>query len=349
MRAETRETRVGRVGGTGIPGLASRMERLLSPPLWTGALLALGFFAVFALYARAFGLPFWHRMLEYELLHGAMVGYAAMIAGVALRGAERDLHDLRPVLRGGAAEQATRLTALLHLDRRVLVGAVLVGAVLGVLVALDPRAWEGDGAPAMGDPILAWVVAKLVLLFAIIVRSATLEIVVALRFSRIGRRETTSGLLELRPLAPFVRHGLRSTGMWMGLTLLVSLLFFQDYARELAPINVVATTGIALLLLLLPVIGVHRRLRELKRDEHERLREAIEAERELLLSGRPGEPPAGAERMPSLIAYQGLVDTASTWPFDLSTWVRFGLYIALGLGSWLGAAFVERGLDVFLR
>jgi hypothetical protein len=47
-----------------------------------------------------------------------------------------------------------------------------------------------------------------------------------------------------------------------------------------------------------------------------------------------------------LVAYEARVASISTWPFDLSTLVRFAaLYVALGLGSWLGAAVVERFVD----
>ena len=36
------------------------------------------------------------------------------------------------------------------------------------------------------------------------------------------------------------------------------------------------------------------------------------------------------------------------WPFDASALLRFGLYTAVGVGSWLGAALVERLLDTVL-
>jgi hypothetical protein len=66
----------------------------------------------------------------------------------------------------------------------------------------------------------------------------------------------------------------------------------------------------------------------------------------LLESGADGSTPAA--RMADIVAYEARVASIATWPFDLSTLVRFALYVALGLGSWLGAAMVERLVSVVL-
>jgi hypothetical protein len=36
------------------------------------------------------------------------------------------------------------------------------------------------------------------------------------------------------------------------------------------------------------------------------------------------------------------------WPFDAPSLARFSFYLLIGLGSWLGAAAVERLLDAAL-
>jgi hypothetical protein len=51
----------------------------------------------------------------------------------------------------------------------------------------------------------------------------------------------------------------------------------------------------------------------------------------------------------NLIAYRSLVNGVSEWPFDLSTLLRTGLIVALGVGSWLGGALVERLLGIVLQ
>ena len=37
--------------------------------------------------------------------------------------------------------------------------------------------------------------------------------------------------------------------------------------------------------------------------------------------------------------------SVSEWPFDAGSYGRVALYIVLGLGSWVGAALVERLLE----
>jgi hypothetical protein len=63
----------------------------------------------------------------------------------------------------------------------------------------------------------------------------------------------------------------------------------------------------------------------------------------LLESAAGGATPPG--HVADIVAYEARVASVPSWPFDLSTLVRFALYVALGLGSWLGAAVVERFVD----
>ena len=49
-----------------------------------------------------------------------------------------------------------------------------------------------------------------------------------------------------------------------------------------------------------------------------------------------------------LVAWRGLIESVREWPFDSPTLLRFGLYLAIPLGSWLGGAFVERLLGAAL-
>ena len=57
---------------------------------------------------------------------------------------------------------------------------------------------------------------------------------------------------------------------------------------------------------------------------------------------------AAAARLPALLALRDRVGAAREWPLDPSNWLRFGLYVAIGLGSWSGGALAERALDLAL-
>jgi hypothetical protein len=47
----------------------------------------------------------------------------------------------------------------------------------------------------------------------------------------------------------------------------------------------------------------------------------------------------------NLIAYYQLIDRTQEWPINAASLLRFFMYVLIGLGSWLGAALVERMLD----
>jgi hypothetical protein len=60
---------------------------------------------------------------------------------------------------------------------------------------------------------------------------------------------------------------------------------------------------------------------------------------------------SGADQKPTfaeITAYQNVIENIRNWPFDSSTLLKFTLYLLIPLGSWLGGALVERGLDFIL-
>ena len=59
----------------------------------------------------------------------------------------------------------------------------------------------------------------------------------------------------------------------------------------------------------------------------------------------------GSDHKPTvaeITAYQNVIENIRNWPFDSPTLIRFTLYLLIPLGSWLGGALVERGLDLIL-
>ena len=99
--------------------------------------------------------------------------------------------------------------------------------------------------------------------------------------------------------------------------------------------------------LLLPSRGARRRLRSAKREEIVRVHRAIRGDADALqasvIGGWRSEP-----SIADLLAYERFLQSISSWPFDQATWLRFGLVLALPLGSWLGGAVVERLLSSLL-
>jgi hypothetical protein len=94
---------------------------------------------------------------------------------------------------------------------------------------------------------------------------------------------------------------------------------------------------------MLPLRGIRRKIRVAKKQELDWCRQSLKAARNALKSGA-GETQSIAE----ILAYKSVIENIRNWPFDNPTLIRFTLYLLIPLGSWLGGAFVERGLDLFL-
>jgi hypothetical protein len=170
-------------------------------------------------------------------------------------------------------------------------------------------------------------------------RSIFEELRVALLFLRIGERIERVELFDLRPLEPFARRAVEGVLVWVIGASLTSILFAGGWASATLPQLVGTILLMGLVAFALPLLGVHRRIRAAKDEELERILPALRAEREALLADGPGA------RLAGLLALRAQVREVREWPVDLSTLVRLLLYLAIGLGSWVGAALVDLGLE----
>ena len=99
--------------------------------------------------------------------------------------------------------------------------------------------------------------------------------------------------------------------------------------------------------LLLPVGGIRARIRQEKRVRLASVRSVLRASDLAIREGRAELDEVA--RLPGLLALEARIEGVCEWPLDTGSLVRFGFYVVLGLGSWLGAASVERLLDYALR
>ena len=168
------------------------------------------------------------------------------------------------------------------------------------------------------------------------------------RNSKLAARIPSIDLLDLEPLGSFARLGLSNAlrVAWIAALFSPFSLDLRNYAFLLGAIAII-TIGSATTALVLPVRGIHRRIRQAKRDELARVNRAIHGDAGALAGSsiaERGEPASLAD----LIAYRGLVESVREWPFDASMVKRFGLYLLIPLGSWFGGALVERLIDTLL-
>jgi len=191
----------------------------------------------------------------------------------------------------------------------------------------------------LGVPLAGWMVARLghALLFD------------ALFVSRLAADLREIDLVDRQALAPFVQQGLRSSLLFL-LFIGIGLAGVAGQAAVMATamLSLIGVLSVAFAALALPVAGVRARIRDEKRLQLATLRSRINQDREAVLAGSPTAD-AATRRLPGLLALEARLEAVREWPFDVPSLLRFGLYLLLGLGSWLGAAGVERMLDAALR
>jgi hypothetical protein len=283
--------------------------------------------------------------LVIAVLTGFVVG-----AGIHVRRATlRDVEALAPLLDCSTQEHAGFTRSILHSDPRPTWLATLAGVLVGLLVITER---EGSLPFLLSNQYshhgYLWGLLANALLFAILGREAYETFKISRVFTRIEARIKTIDLLDLRPLVPFARRGLRSAFFWLAGSSIASLIFLGQGFQWATALVLAGTLTLGTLALLLPVRGVHRRIRAAKQAELTRVRDAIRGDRDLLLR-QPGDAASpAAPRLPALLAYESRIAEVNTWPFDTPTLARFGLLMAVAVGSWLGGAVVERALGLFL-
>lgn len=338
--------------------LARRLDRLFVAlpvsPIWVGLAVALLLFAISQavdawvlgpyewFWGAAEDEPVWQDEGSRILLFLSLfVGAALVFDRYERAGAQRDLRELRTLLSCSEEEFEALVGDLRRAEGPGARRLTAVGAALGALAS----AFTAAGAKREGllphDFITGLVYTALagaVVAWGIAVR---------LHQDRVIERALAFlpqiDLLAVERLVPFARRGLRrALGLAVGVSLLIPALFETARLAWVGPaVGVLALAwGLAAFGFVTPVLGLRRRIQAEKRAALLAVRENIRKEEQAL---RQGAAPGG--RLADWIAYQSQIESAREWPFDVSTLVRFALYLGIPLGSWMGGALVERLVD----
>lgn len=309
-----------------------------------GAQLA-SLFVAFGVGALA-GLPdlrqpwFWSELAGPNVVNALLIGYAPAALAWSRRSALAQLERLRPLLSDASfASFHAQLTGFPRLPL-ALVGGTFA-ALIVPFVVWDPNLRE---LFAEASPLArAWQLWVNALVGWLMARSILEEVRVALLFARIGDQLQRIDLFDLGSLEPFAHRAVEGVLVWVLAASLTSILFAGGWASATLPQLVGVILLSALVAFVLPLLGVRRRIRAAKRQELARIHAAARTERDGLLAGGPGA------RLPALLALRSQVAEVREWPVDLSTLMRLLLYLAIGLGSWVGAALVDLGIETLLR
>lgn len=283
---------------------------------------------------------FWTELAGPNVVNALLIGYAPAALAWSRRSALAQLERLRPLL--PETEFASFHAQLAGYPRALLalLGGLFALAIVP-LVTFDPqlRTLFAESTPLAR----AWVLWVNGLVGWLMARAILEEVRVALLFARVGDRLRGIDLFDLRPLEPFARRAVEGVLVWVIGASLTSILFVGGWASATLPQLVGAILLMALVAFSLPLLGVHRRLRAAKQEQLARIHAEARRERDALLAGAAGE------RLPALLALRSQVAEVREWPVDLSTLARLLLYLGIGLGSWVGAALVDVGIEALLH
>jgi hypothetical protein len=257
----------------------------------------------------------------------------------------RTISGLASLLRLSQTEEvevARQACAPPGIPARVAVSSGIVICVLlsgiaspGFSLLLDERYWKAE---------TAWHWATLFPIGVLAGWLAAASLRAAAVLSNLARARLEPELLDPRPLAPFVRQGLHTALLWLGLVAVASFLLLDERFGLVLLLLLVLASVMSALALLASLRGVRDRVRERKLEELGWVRARLADEREQL--GRAGEAAdRAASRIPGLLAWESRIGDVSEWPLDPPTLLRFGLYLGIPLGSWVGGALVERLLS----
>jgi hypothetical protein len=326
------------------------VERLPWSPLTTGVAAAAGFLAAYALlYFASSAIDPFHagalheehlRDLRVIVIHGLMLGFllgAQVGIEQAARRASVEVHALH-------APVATSLEPS-PLGQRGGRRAGWVGvAILTFLVFGLSGVYELWSDPDYWILPHVWMIAWTLVAGWMIGRFTWATLARSREVSRLALHIGDFDLMDPAAFAPFVRYGLRVALLWVALLAIASLHLLDLRAALPVLAGLLLLVGVPAAALLLPARGARKRVREAKAARLDSLRARIRAAEAELDEGGAFAAQA-AIRLPALLALEARVDAVREWPFDAPSLLRFGLYLALGLGSWLGAAAVERLLD----
>ena len=221
--------------------------------------------------------------------------------------------------------------------RTVLLGAI-VGFLYGVGFNLLPE-WRNSFF-SLDFQVQSLVIGQ-VLLWTVVGFVLTYRIHTALCFYKQGK-VVPIDLYDTSKYEPFARNGLDDA---FGITVLLVLTLLQALDAEFRLANYINAWVIAFpagaALLILPMLSLHRRLLAHKKEFLE------EMHRQVADASRVAEPDSLIQ-IELLMQHRDRVRHTSAWPIDLSIAFRLILFIIIPPLAWLGAAFVELGLDRIL-
>jgi len=286
------------------------------------------------------------RDLRIAVVHCLVIGYLPAALLHVMQSSRRTVLGLQDAL-DCTPQECVTLAASVKLSPRLIIITGVIGFVLSFIFPylvppVPPHPWT----PSAWTPEVAWhrILGPLTLIWSLWLGFAI--VTVSIRLSRITRRLKRINLLDLSPLTPFTQQGLTNALLLIGSFSIWSLMMIETGFGQMMWIIGVCILGSTALALLAPLQGVHRRIRQSKDQEIERVNTEIEKQWRLFqnhdINRHSGD-------LADLIAYRSLIDGVPEWPFTGSTYARLVLYTLLPIAAWAAGQFAEELLGRVLQ
>lgn len=286
------------------------------------------------------------RDFRIAIVHILLAGYLPAALLAVVQSGRRTVYELQGALEC-SPEECSALAASIRLEPWRLAVAGLVGLIIGVTFPyFTPPVPEHVWSPSSWSPEVAWhrILGPIAAFLAIALMYAV--VAVSVRMSRISAGLSSMDLLELRSLQPFTRQGLTNALLVLGWVTISGLMVVTESGfGTLGLLLGMATLFVAGAAFLMPLRGVHSRIRTAKEDELSWLDARIVKQRNALKTGRLDDVSGS---LADLVAYRDLVRGVPDWPIGTSSWARFALYLLIPLFSWAAAALVERLVNALI-
>jgi len=276
------------------------------------------------------------------IIHILLAGYSVSVYAYLLQVARRVGHELAP-----AAKQDKELQSIVEQVGRHIWWGILLAGFAAVIVDIyatnltttgsDPWDWSQNNYDSLWMRFLGvffgWYIGCS--LYVLIVEST--------RVSRLSSKIDSLDLLDLEPYKPLIRLGLTNALAVLGMASIFSL-FLLVPGFGLLMIQILTVLALfAWMGLMLPLMGIRKKIALAKEQELKWCRQALMVERNKLKSGE-----SNLNSMSEIVAYETMIEGIRNWPFDNPTLIRFALYLLIPLGSMLGGALVEQGLELII-
>ena len=210
-------------------------------------------------------------------------------------------------------------------------------SIIGVIVGLALVALFSSYADGLTHPFsAAWFVFVEIYVSLLTARGVVLSTRSSQMFDHSIKYDLAIDLLRIDRLNVIGRNRARTALIWFAVAATICLFFVGDNMASSTFLTLFFSAGMGLWTFLRPMEHVHRRIRQAKEAELEKVRKSLSDLREQAASQSDA-----ATRLQGLLAYEKRIEDVREWPFDQTTALRVSAYILIPAVPWFGQAIVQ--------